>query len=157
MKDTEPKGDSRIIKVFLDDETKPFAEFRPPVKFVMDTTKIPDGKHRLKIVAKSSNNVEGVNMVILSHIQRREHFAVVFDLRGTRAFTSPERQLFWAFIKTHRLLLDRYCLAVMVVTGDRLRRRIVTALSWLVTMPFVVKTYPTMEAGRVWLRGIIPQ
>lgn len=63
MKDTEPKGDSRIIKVFLDDETKPFAEFRPPVKFVMDTTKIPDGKHRLKIVAKSSNNVEGVKEI----------------------------------------------------------------------------------------------
>jgi len=63
MKDIEPKGDSRIIKVFLDDETKPFAEFRPPVKFVMDTTKIPDGKHRLKIVAKSSSNVEGIKVI----------------------------------------------------------------------------------------------
>ncbi len=63
MKDTEPKGDNRIIKVFLDDETKPFAEFRPPVKFVMDSTKIPDGKHRLKIVAKSSSNVEGIKII----------------------------------------------------------------------------------------------
>ncbi|GJM28391.1 MAG: cytochrome c [Cyclobacteriaceae bacterium] len=54
---------SRIIKVFLDDETRPFSEFRPPVKFVLDTTKIPDGKHKLKIVAKSSNNVEGVKEI----------------------------------------------------------------------------------------------
>jgi len=58
-----PLDDSRIIKVFLDDEDKPFAEFRPPIKFVLDTTKIPDGKHRLKIVAKSSNNVEGVKEI----------------------------------------------------------------------------------------------
>ncbi len=63
MKDTEPKEDNRIIKVFLDDETRPFAEFRPPVKFMLDTTKIPDGKHRLKIVAKSSSNVEGVKEI----------------------------------------------------------------------------------------------
>jgi hypothetical protein len=54
---------NRIIKVFLDDEEKPFAEFRPPVKFVLDTTKIPDGKHLLKVVARSSNNVEGVKEI----------------------------------------------------------------------------------------------
>lgn len=55
--------DNRIIKVFLDDSTKPFASFAPPVKIILDTTKIPDGKHTLKIVAKSSNNVEGVREI----------------------------------------------------------------------------------------------
>lgn len=54
---------SRIIKIFLDDEKRPFSEFHSPVKFVLDTTKIPDGKHRLKIVAKSSNNVEGIKEI----------------------------------------------------------------------------------------------
>jgi hypothetical protein len=63
MKDTEYKEVNRVIKLFLDDETRPFAEFRPPVKFMLDTTKIPDGKHRLKIVAKSSSNVEGVKEI----------------------------------------------------------------------------------------------
>jgi hypothetical protein len=66
MKDSEEKKDiedSRIVKVFLDDEEKPFAEFAPPVQFVLDTTKIPDGEHRLKIVAKSSNEIEGVKVV----------------------------------------------------------------------------------------------
>lgn len=51
------------IKVFLDDEPTPFAEFESPVKFVLDTTKIPDGKHQLKIVAKSTNNVEGIRII----------------------------------------------------------------------------------------------
>lgn len=55
--------DKRIIKVFLDDDPMPFAEFSPPVKFVLDTTKIPDGKHMLKVVAKSTNNVEGIRTI----------------------------------------------------------------------------------------------
>jgi len=63
MKDFEEIEDNRVIKVFLDDEEKPFGEFSPPVKFVLDTTKIPDGKHTLKIVAKSSNMVEGVKII----------------------------------------------------------------------------------------------
>lgn len=55
--------DNRIIKVFLDEDPKPFASFAPPVKIVLDTTKIPDGKHTLKIVAKSSNGIEGVREI----------------------------------------------------------------------------------------------
>ena len=55
--------DSRVIKVYLDDEEQPFAEFSPPVKFELDTTKIPDGAHTLRIVARSSRGVEGVRVV----------------------------------------------------------------------------------------------
>lgn len=55
--------DDRIIKVYLDEEPKPFAEFSPPVKFMLDTTKISDGKHVLKIVARSSDRVEGIRKI----------------------------------------------------------------------------------------------
>ncbi len=55
--------DQRIIKVFLDEEPQPFAEFQPPVKFIFDTTKIPDGKHRLRIVAKSTDGKEGIKTI----------------------------------------------------------------------------------------------
>lgn len=55
--------DNRIIKIFLDDDPKPFAEFSPPVKFVFDTTKIPDGQHKLKIVAKSTDGIEGIRTI----------------------------------------------------------------------------------------------
>lgn len=54
---------TRIIKIFLDEDTKPFAEFSPPVKFVFDTTKIHDGQHKLKIVAKSTDGVEGIRTI----------------------------------------------------------------------------------------------
>lgn len=55
--------DNRIIKIFLDEDPKPFASFAPPVKVVLDTTKIPDGKHTLRIVAKSSNGIEGIREI----------------------------------------------------------------------------------------------
>lgn len=63
MTSSKPMEDNRIIKVFLDDEIRPFAEFESPVKFVLDTTKIPDGKHVLKIIAKTSAGVEGVRTI----------------------------------------------------------------------------------------------
>ena len=53
----------RIVKVFLDENPAPFAEFSPPVKFVFDTTKIADGKHTLRVVAKSTNGVEGLRII----------------------------------------------------------------------------------------------
>ncbi len=63
MKVSDNIEDKRVIKVFLDDEVQPFGEFSPPVKFVLDTTKIPDGKHSLKIVAKSTGMVEGIKVI----------------------------------------------------------------------------------------------
>lgn len=53
----------RIIRVFLDEDPVPFAEFAPPVKFVLDTTKLPDGKHSLKVVARSTSGVEGIRVI----------------------------------------------------------------------------------------------
>ncbi len=63
MKEKETVQTKRNIKVFLDDTDAPFLEVEPPVKFEFDTTKIPDGKHQFKIVAKSSNGVEGIKVV----------------------------------------------------------------------------------------------
>lgn len=56
-------SNNRTVKVFLDNDPVPFAEFAPPVRFIFDTTKIPDGKHELKVVARSSNGNEGVRSI----------------------------------------------------------------------------------------------
>ncbi len=53
----------REVTVFLDNEKIPFGVFEPPAKLILDTTKIPDGKHELKIKAISSNGIEGVRMI----------------------------------------------------------------------------------------------
>ncbi|WP_271784150.1 cytochrome C [Aquimarina algiphila] len=53
----------RKVTVFLNDEKVPFGVFEPPAKIVLDTTKIPDGKHELKIKAISSMGIEGVRII----------------------------------------------------------------------------------------------
>lgn len=55
--------DNRTVKVFLDADPAPFAEFSPPVRFIFDTTKISDGKHVLKIVARSTRGNEGIRII----------------------------------------------------------------------------------------------
>lgn len=51
------------IIVFIDDETKPVAEFKAPVNFELDTTKLVDGQHTLKIVSKGSDGREGIRLI----------------------------------------------------------------------------------------------
>lgn len=53
----------RKVTVYLDDEKVPFGVFEPPAKLVLDTTKIADGKHELKIKAVSSNGIEGIRII----------------------------------------------------------------------------------------------
>ena len=51
------------VRIFIDDDTVPFAEYTPPVKFQLDTTKLQDGDHTLTVVARSTNGKEGIKKV----------------------------------------------------------------------------------------------
>lgn len=51
------------IYIFIDEELQPIAELVAPVNFELDTTKLIDGKHILKIVSKDPTGKEGVRIV----------------------------------------------------------------------------------------------
>ena len=51
------------IHVYLDNGEKPIVSYRPPVRFELDTTKLEDGLHSLKIVASDSTGHEGVRTI----------------------------------------------------------------------------------------------
>lgn len=53
---------SKII-VFLDDEIEPIGEFLSPVNFELDTNKMVDGNHSLKIVSKDPGGKEGIRII----------------------------------------------------------------------------------------------
>ena len=55
--------DTQQVLLFLDDNPVPFARYAPPVKFDLDTTKMVDGPHELRVVARSSNGQEGVQLI----------------------------------------------------------------------------------------------
>lgn len=63
MNSDKKTENERVVKVFLDDENTAFAEFSPPAKFELDTTRIPDGEHVLRIVARSSSGIEAIRKI----------------------------------------------------------------------------------------------
>jgi len=51
------------IKIYIDDQESPLATFLPPVNFKLDTTKLEDGPHELKVIARSSTGRLGIKKV----------------------------------------------------------------------------------------------
>lgn len=51
------------VFIFLDEEIQPFGEFVVPINFELDTTKLVDGNHVLKIVSKDPNGKEGIREI----------------------------------------------------------------------------------------------
>ena len=58
-----PDDDSQQVLLFLDDDPAPFARYAPPVKIDFDTTRLVDGPHELRVVARSSSGQEGVQRI----------------------------------------------------------------------------------------------
>jgi hypothetical protein len=55
--------DKSTIFIFIDDEEKPIATFSSPVHFELDTRKLIDGNHTLKIVSKDPTGKEGIRLI----------------------------------------------------------------------------------------------
>lgn len=55
--------DKSTIFIFIDDSTKPIAELLSPVSFELDTSKLTDGNHELKIVSKDPTGKEGIRKI----------------------------------------------------------------------------------------------
>jgi len=56
------KERSSII-IFLDDDPKPIGSFKSPINFELDTNRLVDGNHTLKIVSKDPNGKEGIRII----------------------------------------------------------------------------------------------
>lgn len=56
------EGKSKI-RIFLDDHPQPIAEVMSPINFELNTTKLVDGPHTLKIVRKDPTGKEGVRVI----------------------------------------------------------------------------------------------
>lgn len=56
------EGKSKII-LFIDDDVQPIAELIAPVQFELDTRKLTDGEHTIKLVSKSPIGREGVRKI----------------------------------------------------------------------------------------------
>lgn len=59
--------DKSSILIFIDEEKQPLASFKSPINFELDTRKLVDGEHSLRIVSKDPSGREGI---------RKLHFTV---------------------------------------------------------------------------------
>lgn len=57
------KEDKSRITLFIDDDLHPVAEMSAPVQLELDTRKLTDGEHTLKLVSKSPTGREGVRKI----------------------------------------------------------------------------------------------
>jgi hypothetical protein len=55
--------DKSMVVLFIDDDPKPIGEFEAPVNFELDTRKLLDGSHILKIVSKDPLGKEGIRLI----------------------------------------------------------------------------------------------
>ena len=57
------KEDKSKITLFVDNDLQPIAELFAPVKFELDTKKLTDGEHKLKLISKSPTGREGIREI----------------------------------------------------------------------------------------------
>jgi hypothetical protein len=52
-----------FVTLFMDDELQPMGEYPAPVSFDLDTRKLTDGNHVLKVVSKDHLGKEGIKLI----------------------------------------------------------------------------------------------
>jgi hypothetical protein len=55
--------DRSCIYLFIDEAATPIASFISPVNFELDTRKLTDGRHTLKIISKDPTGKEGIRLI----------------------------------------------------------------------------------------------
>jgi hypothetical protein len=55
--------DKSFVTLFIDDDLQPIGTFPAPVSFDLDTKKLTDGKHTLKVVSKDNKGKEGIKII----------------------------------------------------------------------------------------------
>lgn len=55
--------DKSFVTLFIDDDPQPIGTFPAPVSFELDTKKLTDGKHTLKVVSKDHKGKEGIKSI----------------------------------------------------------------------------------------------
>ena len=55
--------DKSFVTLFIDDDLQPIGTFPAPVSFDLDTKKLADGRHVLKVVSKDHKGKEGIKTI----------------------------------------------------------------------------------------------
>ncbi len=51
------------VRIFLNDDPRPLGDFNTPINFELDTRRLVDGEHVLKIISKDPHGKEGIRKI----------------------------------------------------------------------------------------------
>lgn len=63
METNSPVETKSAIVIFLDDDPQPLGTFKSPINFELDTTRLVDGEHILRVVSVGPQGKEGVRKI----------------------------------------------------------------------------------------------
>ena len=77
---------------------------------------------------------------------------MLYALENARIVSASERRLFADFIRLHSVTIQRHVAGCAVASSSTLHRGALTALGWLVPLPFPTYVCATISEGKAWLQ-----
>jgi hypothetical protein len=88
---------------------------------------------------------------LAGYLDRGERFAVLLDARPADVPNALERARIVAFWQKTAKLSARYLAGVALVVKTTLGRGVLSAVLWLYTPPFAIRTFSSLFEARKWL------
>ncbi len=88
-------------------------------------------------------------------VERREHFATLFDSRGpATAITAQQRKRLTEWFEVTGPLANEYHFGIALLISSALVRGALNAVTWLAPIPVPVKSFGSIAEAGPWVREI---
>ncbi|MCA9633418.1 MAG: hypothetical protein KC766_37470 [Myxococcales bacterium] len=88
-------------------------------------------------------------------LARRERMALLIDARKAEIPDAKTRARFVDFFETQRPRTRRYIAGMAVVLQTAMGRGVVTAITWIESPTFPVKSFEHASEARMWLKDLL--
>jgi hypothetical protein len=104
-------------------------------------------------VPVSDHAVERLLAELVSHLQRGEPYALVFDLTRAEMPSALQRKRLSQHMVTHQKDIQRQVRGMALVANSVALRGIATAVFWVSPPPFEWRVFDALDAARSWARS----
>ncbi len=99
-----------------------------------------------------SNAIEKHLAEVETYLDRGERWAAAFEMRNCRVITASERKQYTDLITRRGPHFKQTIQRCALVTESSLHRGALTAITWVVPLPFDVKFFSDSAGAERWLR-----
>jgi hypothetical protein len=122
--------------------------------YTVDTARWPLVVVTPTAAVKDPAALEPTYVKLEAALARQEPFVVMLDMRGG-ASDPARRKRFTAWVERNDGNIRRYVLANAVIVGSAIERGFVTATTWVLGNPYVVKVFSDARSAEAWLSDVL--